>query len=151
MNEFLWLLAALMAGSVAVSSHVTWLVTWCLVVPRLTATSKVPVVPEDSESEGELPTELPASPPSTTLDVDSKLYVSSAGKTLHLFPSCPGRHARLKTYRVCINCINRLTASSSAMPKQTPRGVKDFETVHGWMEFACCLAVVFACFVLHQS
>ncbi|CAE7245174.1 unnamed protein product [Symbiodinium sp. CCMP2592] len=111
MDELLWLLVAVMAASAAVSSYLTWLVTLCVVVPRRTAKARVPVVAEDSESEGELPTELPTSPPSTTLSVESKFYVSSVGKTLHLFPSCPGRNARLKTYRVCINCINRLTVS----------------------------------------
>lgn len=126
MDELHWLLVAVMAASAAVSSYVTWLVTWCLVVPRRTAAPQSSVVLEDTESEDELPTALPTSPPSTTLNVDSKFYVSSAGKSLHLYPGCPGRNARLKTYRVCINCINRLTGSSSAMPKQTPRGGKGF-------------------------
>ena len=56
----------------------------------------------------------------TTLGADSKFYLSSTVKTLHLYPTCPGRHARLQTFRVCINCINRLTATS----KQPPRGGK---------------------------
>ena len=58
MDELHWLLVAVMAASAAVSSYVTWLVTWCLVVPRRTAAPHSSVVLEDTESEDELPTAL---------------------------------------------------------------------------------------------
>ena len=75
-------------------------------------------LPDPGECDNDLAATLPTT---TTLGADSKFYLSSAGKTLHLYPTtCPGRHARLQTFRVCINCINRLTAAS----KQPPRGGK---------------------------
>ena len=49
-------------------------------------------------------------PGTHTLDSNSRFFLSSAGKTLHLFATCPGRNARLQTFRVCIKCLARIDA-----------------------------------------
>ena len=106
MDVLLWLLFAVATTSAAVAS----LVTWCLVAPRNSngaRTSQHQVLHDSDESEDDGVTVLPSP---HTLDANSKFFLSSAGKTLHLFATCPGRNARLQTFRVCINCLARIDA-----------------------------------------
>ena len=106
MDVLLWLLFAVAATSAAVAS----LVTWCLVAPRQSHEARMgqrPVLHDSDESEDGGVTMLPGT---HTLDSNSRFFLSSAGKTLHLFATCPGRNARLQTFRVCINCLARIDA-----------------------------------------
>ena len=106
MDVLLGLLFAVAATSAAVAS----LVTWCLVAPRKSLAARMdprPVLHESDDSEDGGVTVLPGT---HTLDSNSRFFLSSAGKTLHLFATCPGRNARLQTFRVCVNCLARVDA-----------------------------------------
>ena len=90
MDELLWLLFA--TATVSAATATASLATWCLVGPRKLRKVAEPASLHDS---GDCDSELSATlPTTTTLGADSKFYLSSAGKTLHLYPTCPGRNAR---------------------------------------------------------